>query len=141
MNFDVEHICFIVRDLDEAMERYRAVWGVTFERVFWSDQPTGTVRGKKVQYNGRLAFARTGAVNLELVQPGEGESIWREALQTRGECFHHIGIYVPDLASEVAGYAKKGIGVIQTGESEHVQFAYMDTAKPTGVIVEILQRR
>ena len=57
------------------------------------------------------------------------------------ECFHHIGIYVPDLAAEIAEYAEKGIGVIQTGESEHVQFAYMDTGKPTGVIVEILERR
>ena len=140
MKLDVEHVCFVVKDLDEAMERYRNVWGVNFERVFWSDQPTGTFRGKKVHYNGRLAFARTGGVNLELVQPGIGESIWREVLETKGECFHHLGIYVPDLAREVVAYEEKGIRVIQTGGSEHVRFAYMDTEKPTGVIVEILQR-
>ncbi len=141
MQFAVEHICFVVKDLEEAMERYRSVWGVKFERVFWSDQPKGTFRGKDEHYSGRLAFFRTGGVHYELVQPGEGMSIWREVLEAKGECFHHIGIFVPDLEAEIAGYAEKGIGVTQTGESEHVKFAYMDTEKPTGVIIEILQNK
>ncbi len=139
MRLEVEHLCFVVKDLEEAMERYRATWGVTFERVFWSDQPTGTFRGRDLHYSGRLAFFRAGAVHYELVQPGEGASIWREALEKNGESFHHIGIYVPDLAAEIAQYAEKGIGVIQTGESERVKFAYMDTQPSTGVTVEILQ--
>ena len=141
MQLAVEHICFVVKDLDEAMERYRAAWGIDFERVFWSDQPTGTFRGKKAHYSGRLAFFRAGPVHYELVQPGEGASIWREALEKNGESFHHVGIFVPDLAAEIAQYAEKGIGVIQTGESERVTFAYMDTQPSTGVLVEILQNK
>jgi hypothetical protein len=48
---------------------------------------------------------------------------------------------VLDLAAEIAQYAEKGIGVIQTGESERVTFAYMDTQPSTGVLVEILQNK
>ena len=141
MQLSVEHVCFVVKDLEEAMQRYRSIWGVDFERVFWSDQPTGTFRGKKVHYSGRLAFFRSGGVHYELVQPGEGPSVWREALESNGESFHHLGVFVPDLAAEIATYADKGIGVIQTGESDHVKFAYMDTVGPTGVLIEILQKK
>ena len=75
------------------------------------------------------------------IEPGEGESIWREFLNTRGESVHHLGVFVSDLDKEITNYQKNGIGILQTGENERVKLAYMDTEKISGIIVELIEKK
>ena len=98
-------------------------------------------RGKKSQCEAKLDFIKVGPVEIEFIEPGKGDSTWAEFLRTEGEGVHHLGIYVPDLESEIARFAKLGIKVIQTGGDENVKYAYIDTKKNIGVILELLERK
>jgi methylmalonyl-CoA/ethylmalonyl-CoA epimerase len=141
MQLDIAHVCIIVRDLERAMERFRSIWGTGPFRVLDSDHPDGIVHGKKIHYSGRVAFAQAGPIEIELIEPGEGESIWWEFLRDKGEGVHHVAVFVPDLQEEMAKYKEKDIEVLQTGETERVKLAYMDTKAFGGVIVELLEKK
>ncbi|HME43314.1 MAG TPA: VOC family protein [Syntrophorhabdales bacterium] len=137
----IEHVCIAVRDRKKAMERFSAVLGTSFSRVFDVVFPDGIVHGRRKEYEGKLAFCEAGGMEIELIEPGKGPSIWREFLRAKGEGVHHIGAFVSDLSEELARFEKMGIGVLQRGEDEHVKFAFMDTESMIGVILEILERK
>ncbi len=141
MQLDIQHVCFVVGDLEKAMERFRSYWGISPFRLLDSDHPEGIVHGENTPYKGKLAFAQAGPIEIELIEPTEGESIWREFLRTQGEGLHHLGVFVSNLDQELAMYRDKGIGVLMKGETDHVKLAYMDTRATAGVIVEILQKK
>lgn len=141
MQLQIAHVCIVVSDLEAAMERFRSLWAIGPFRVFDSEHPTGTVHGKETRYKGKIAFAQAGPIEIELIQPGEGESIWWEFLRRKGEGVHHVGVFVPDLHEELLQYQKKGIGPLQTGETERVKLAYLDTERIAGMIVELLERK
>ncbi len=141
MQLDIQHVCFVVKDLEKAMERFRSHWGIGSFRLLDSDHPEGIVHGKNVHYKGKLAFAQAGTIEIELIEPTEGESIWWEFLRANGEGVHHLGVYISDLEKELAMYKEKGIEVLMSGETDHVKLAYMDTKATAGVIVELLQKK
>ena len=141
MELDVSHVCFVVKNLEKAMERFRSLWNIGPFRFIGSDHPEGIVHGKNIHYRGKLAFFKAGPIEIELIEPTEGESIWQEFLRTQGEGIHHLGVVVPDLDKELDSFKEKGIGILMRGESEHVKLAYMDTASTAGIIVEIIQNK
>lgn len=141
MQLEIAHMCIVVSDLNRAMESCRSLWSIGPFRVFDFNPIAGTVRGKKKHYNGKIAFAQAGPIEIELIEPEEGESIWWECLHTRGESVHHLGVFVTDLDQEITKYKKNGIGILQTGENERVKLAYMDTEKILGIIVELIEKK
>lgn len=141
MSFEVKHVCMVVRNLEKAMEQLRSLWNIGPFRFIDSDHPEGIVHGKRTHYKGKLAFAQAGPIEIELIEPTEGESIWWEFLRTKGEGVHHLGVFVPDLDKELASYKEKGIRVLQSGETKDIKLAYMDTEAVAGVVVELLQKK
>jgi len=141
MQLDIKHVCLVVRDLEKAMEQLRSLWDIGPFRFIDSDHPEGIVRGKNIHYTGKLAFAKAGDIEIELIEPREGDGIWWEFLRNKGEGVHHFGIFVPNLDKELARFKEKGIRVLQSGESEHVKLAYMDTEGMLGVVIELLQNK
>jgi len=144
-NWKFHHVAVVVRDMDKAIEYYQSLGIATFQPEFMLDSSTYTdykVYGKTPDTidKTRMRFVQLGSFILELVQPVEGESIYKEFLKSKGEGFHHIAFSVDDLEGETAKLAKKGIPVItrvklQTGTG----FAYFDIGKVGNVIIELIQ--
>jgi len=89
----------------------------------------------------KLALAPVGSMKLELIQPLEGESIYKEFLEEKGEGVHHIASYeVDDLDRALAGFKELGIKVLQSGTWSGASFAYLDTEELLGTIVELVKR-
>jgi methylmalonyl-CoA/ethylmalonyl-CoA epimerase len=130
----------VVKDREKSMQQIRSLLGITGPfRLLDLDQPEAIVHGKKTPCKAKLAFAQVGPIEIELIEPGEGESIWSEFLHAKGEGVQHLGIFVSDLNKELAKFMEMGVGVLQSGESEHVKFAYLDTEGIVGVVIELLQ--
>jgi hypothetical protein len=97
------------------------------------------LRGEPKEYRMKIAFAKMGAIQLELIQP-LSESIYTEFLNEKGEGIHHIGCYVDDLDTAVAIVEKQGINVIQSGKRPGGGYAYLDTEGTMGAIFELIRR-
>jgi 4-hydroxyphenylpyruvate dioxygenase-like putative hemolysin len=76
-------------------------------------------------------------IQLELIQPLTGRSIYDEHLESRGEGLHHVKVYYADCAKAVADYARRGYPVIQSGKLDDDEHYYLDTEKDFGYIIEL----
>lgn len=79
---------------------------------------------------------------IELVEPGEGPSIYHHWLDTRGPGMHHIGFYVPDLDATIRRMEDAGFPAVQAGFGNGADgsggFAYFDTVATLGYYVEAI---
>jgi catechol 2,3-dioxygenase-like lactoylglutathione lyase family enzyme len=140
-------VSVMVRDLDAAKERFRTLLGVEA----WVDigidsaqMPGCTYYGKPVEHTARLSIGRRGAACFELVEPLSGPTVYRDALDRRGEAPHHIMVTLaPPQDFERAAQELAGRGIV-VGQSASIPglmaFAYFDGGQPlAGLFVEVIQ--
>jgi len=146
-NWEFHHVAVVVQDMDKAVKYYQSLGIGEFLPEFMLDSSTYTeyeVYGKTSDSidKTRMRFIQIGpSFKLELVQPLEGEPIYKEFLKSEGEGVHHIAYTVDDLDREIAKLAKKGIPIITRVKTQTGGFAYCDTRKVGNVIIELIQRR
>ena len=87
----------------------------------------------------RLAIAPWGTVDLELIQPLAGKTIYDEFLAAHGEGMHHLGCVIQRLTERIESLEKIGVQVLQSGKRPGVSWAYMDTAPLAGIIIELIE--
>jgi methylmalonyl-CoA epimerase len=97
----VSHLGVAVKDLEEAREFYRSVFGLESSAPLISED--GKMKGSLVEIGNTL---------IELLQPVGSEGVMAKFLEKRGEGFHHICYEVDDIGSEIESLRGKGIEVI-----------------------------
>jgi len=140
-NLEVDQVGIVVSDIEKAVRYFSSLWNVGPFRFLQVDVPDAILHGKQTPLRTKLAFAQVGPIELELIEPGEGESIYREFLRAKGEGLHHLRITVSDIEKEVAKWEERCIGILQSADTPMVRFAYMDTEGIIGTILELLQRK
>jgi len=141
---DVLQVGLVVRDLQRSMEAYWRLLGLGPWSIYTYAPPMlrdAMVRGRRVDYSMQIASTMAGPVQIELIQPLEGPSIYVEHLSQKGEGLHHIQSRVENIEEALAAFAKLGIGVLMSGKWGEGEFYYLDTESAIGVIYEIFRRR
>jgi hypothetical protein len=97
--------------------------------------------GQPARHSVRAAFADLGTIELELIQPIEGTSIWNTFLTEHGPGIHHIRFNVPNHERLSAYLQDKGIGKTQEGlgAREGSNWDNYDTESRLGFTIEILE--
>jgi glyoxalase/bleomycin resistance protein/dioxygenase superfamily protein len=86
-----------------------------------------------------IGISWIGDMQLELIEPVYGPTIYEAFIQKHGEGLHHIKERIADDAIEgvVKEYGDKGIGVTQTGQFETDFHYYLDTEPKLDFIYEL----
>lgn len=137
---DVIQVAYVVRDIDRAMKNHWESFGIGPWDVYTFGPPAvrdSVVRGKPSDHTYLLAITWLREVQLELMQPLTGRSIYDEHLEKKGEGVHHIKLYYPNCDKALADFARKGIKVIQSGKIDDDEFYYLDTERLLGYVLEI----
>ncbi len=135
-------IGIVVRDLQKAVDNYWEKLGigpwitVRIEPPLLRDL---TLRGKPVEASMMAAIAQSGNIQLELIQPLEGPSIWKEFLETRGGGLHHVQSLDQDPKAALAAFREMGVDVLMSGRIGDNIFYYMDTEPLLGTIYEFIR--
>lgn len=139
----------VVRDLDSTVEKLSSAFGMGPWRYFeWPldrEDMKGMYRGKPGNFRFREAFVKLGHVEVEIIQPLEGDSVYSEFLEKKGEGLHHIRLDVPDVDEAVRSWADEGMEIIQwgTGLRPGTRWAYLNTAELPGfggILFEIMTK-
>ena len=130
---------FVVGDLDAAEQALRATLGCgEFVNLPASDLDY-ELRGESVSCALALGFARSGNVQIELLQPVRGRGLHTEFLATNGPGAHHLGFIVDDRDEIAALGVAAGAPMVMSGAFGSLRFGYLDTFAVLGVYVEIVE--
>ena len=100
----------------------------------YGNTPAATVKA-------RTRTARIGSAEIEFIQPLEGEAIYRESLDRKGEGIIDLTFAVDDLEKETDKLVGKGISVALSGKPQTGgAFAYFDTRRDGGdTMIKLMQ--
>lgn len=127
----VDQVGFVVADLDRALETFEPLFGPF--RVGQATVAGARYRGREADVTLRLATARSGPLEIELIQPVSGESPHVEFLARGGNGLHHVRFRVTGLDDLVARFEREGHELIwykRLGDS--IAFAYLESPPARG---------
>lgn len=102
----LDHVAILVRDLDQALPRFKEVLGVEDSEVI---MVRGLEDGDDVV---NTAFLDLGGVRLEVFAPAKPDGAMRKALEKRGEGLHHICFSTPSLDDELRRARELGLRLV-----------------------------
>jgi 4-hydroxyphenylpyruvate dioxygenase-like putative hemolysin len=138
----VEQIGIVVRDADLAAEFFTSTFG-------WGPFKISEVEMKGFTYDGRagdcrlkMAFARSGSVEIELIEVLEGETPHSDFVRRHGEGMQHLRFRVDDCDAITAALAREGVDPLFHQRFPGIAaFAYMKTDKTSGLMVELFEMK
>lgn len=96
------------------------------------------LRGSRVSCALELGFARSGNMQIELLQPVRGQGLHVEFLATNGPGLHHLGFIVDDFDAVVALGSESGFPNVMGSQFGSLRFCYLDTWDALGLYVELV---
>ncbi len=138
----ITQIGILVHDIEKTSRAYADFFGV--EMPQWTitdlvDQAQTEYRGKRSEARAKLAFFDMGSLQLELIEPDNNKSTWRESLDKNGEGPHHIAFVVEGMKDKIAALERNQMPLLQRGEYTGGRYAYIDTLGELKVIIELLE--
>jgi hypothetical protein len=142
----VVQVGIVVRDVKKTMEAWTSRFVLENPRIVdWPVEgtdlgKTATYRGRYGDFRMRLGFVETGSVQIEFIEPLEGDNIYSEFLAEHGEGIHHLLFEVPDPEGVSV---QLGAPIIQSGGSTlkpGAIFAYLDTQEMLSAMIELRTR-
>lgn len=130
---------YVVDDIGAAQSAMRAALGCSAFATLPAMNLPYRYRGRDVECALELAFARSGRVQVELLQPVSGDGIHVEFLARNGPGAHHLGFLVDDLGAELAHARDRGFADVMSGGFGALRFAYLDTWDAFGAYVELVE--
>lgn len=134
-------ICLVVKDIEKAAASWSAIFGVPtppiHEANFMPD-PDQTYRGNQANYKVKVTSIQGPGFVIELHEPDENPSTFREFLDKHGNGVHHLGFEVGKQRDAIveeltlSGYDSRTVGYYP-GSS----WTIMDTEDDLGVNLNI----
>ena len=137
-------LAWVTDDLDATERSLGAAFGVHA----WTRLPdiafepaTCTYRGAPADFVADISLAYAGDLQLELIRPVRGESLYTEHLAAHGPGMHHVCCEVDDLDAALARAADEGIEAVQQGSMAGglIRFAYLDLGTSGAGLLELAQ--
>jgi methylmalonyl-CoA/ethylmalonyl-CoA epimerase len=139
-------IGIVVPDLDQTTRLLTTLFGIgPFRSVQWPTSPEAKYQYRGVDEHIRIAqaFVQLGAVEIELIQPLEGErNAYKQFFDETGGGIHHVLFEVKDIDPVLEELARSGVSVLQsgTGIRPGTRWALLDTQELLGFLVELRHR-
>jgi catechol 2,3-dioxygenase-like lactoylglutathione lyase family enzyme len=135
----IHQLGYVVSDIEKASEHYASVFGIgPFSPAMEVDMSGAIYRGKPTQTKIKVAFAKSGDLELELIQPVEGENPYFDYLASHGDGIHHLAFLVDDMEPILEDYAARGLEPTFHHDMGVMDFAYFDTSEAGGLWIEFL---
>jgi len=136
---EVHHICLVVGNIKEAIERIARSFETPKIKMTESAS-MARLEGKDVgKYQLKAAVVKlANNLTIELLEIAEGRSVEQDWLRRHGSTIHHIAIVTENLEEEASKWVRKEIKILQ---EDHGMLVYLDTENILGMNVELVHPR
>jgi methylmalonyl-CoA/ethylmalonyl-CoA epimerase len=138
----LHHVGVVVRDIEAAIAYLETLGFGPFKfdddhKVFAIDFE-GELHGKPAQWTTKISNALMGEVELELLEPSEGDQALQETLDAQGEGLHHIGWLTTDLKGDIERATAKGAKIWTTSiKPGQPGFVYFEGSEIGNIAIEL----
>jgi catechol 2,3-dioxygenase-like lactoylglutathione lyase family enzyme len=138
----LHHVGVVVRDIEKAIAYLEALGFGPFkfddEHKVFALEFEGELHGKPAKWTTKISYALMGDVELELLEPFEGEQALKETLDTQGEGLHHIGWLTTDLKGDIERALAKGATIwTQSIKPGQPGFVYFEGTEVGNLAIEL----
>lgn len=138
----VTQVGIIVRDIESKARAWSEILGLPMPNIIVTD----TVDKAQTEYDGKptiarakLAFFHMGQLDVELIEPMDSPSTWKDQLDQHGDSLHHIAFVIMGMQEKIAYLDSKGVPLVQRGEYTGGRYAYLDGVAQLGTVLELLE--
>lgn len=138
----VTQVGIVVADIDSARQSLAKVLGLPVPDVMVTghqEEAHTVYRGQPTGARAKLAFFQTGQCVIELIEPLEGPSTWREQLEKHGNSIHHVAFQVKGMDQIIEGLEAEGGETVQRGDYTGGRYGYVDATSQFGAVIELLE--
>jgi catechol 2,3-dioxygenase-like lactoylglutathione lyase family enzyme len=137
-------VAWVIEDIVAA----ESLWGSAFGIAKWTRIPdvrfgpdTCTYRGEPADFVAHISMAYAGDLQLELIQPVSGASLYTEFLAASGPGLHHVCFETDDMEASLAEAQGAGLAVLQEGSMADgaIRFAYVDGSAGGAPYIELAE--
>lgn len=137
----LHHVGIVVADMEAAADDYRRRWGVETVDVTEMTFPGVTYEGREIALTATYGFVRTGASEIEFIQPGSTPSPYADFLDRNGgDGVHHLAYVVERAEAYLEQLAEAGAPDVLLDAplgDDGGRFVYVDGAAH-GPVVELI---
>ena len=133
----------LVNDIEKSSQEFADFLGMDKPKWSW----TGSYEDAKTEFMGqpsaarcKLAFFKVGSqLDIELLEPDNEPSTWRNDLNKNGEGVHHLAFFIKGMNEKIQLCEKNGMKLLQKGEYPGGRYAYIDANNTIKTLVELLE--
>jgi catechol 2,3-dioxygenase-like lactoylglutathione lyase family enzyme len=132
------HAGLVVADMAAASADFERRWGVATTAVAEMTFVDAAYRGEPTTFTARYGFIRTGASEVELIEPIDGRSPYGDIRETHGEGIHHLAYMVDAIDPYLGRLAVDGPLLLDAAIPPDGRFVYVDGAAH-GTVIELIE--
>jgi catechol 2,3-dioxygenase-like lactoylglutathione lyase family enzyme len=147
LNNGVAQIAMVVKDLDVTVMHYYKHFGIAPWHFYTYKKPLVkrmSYHGKPASHSFRIALSYFGPTRIELIEAGQGDSVYKDFVEKHGYGVQHLGFLVEDMQKALEQAQQAGLEMIQDGSGfgpdGDGHYAYLDTEETLGITIELIQR-
>lgn len=142
----LNQVCIVVKsDIEKVAENYWNILGIGPWDISTLEPPTlfdESYLGKPANYGFKVGLCRCGPCELELIQPLEGDSMYKDFIAKHGEGLQHLQ-YLANTMDEarkhVQLFGEQGFPMIMDGYLGDGYYAYIDTTSALKCVWEVVK--
>jgi len=143
----LEQVCMAVHDLQSTMESLWYTFGIGPWNIYTMDADSlrdTMYYGKPARFGFKVARTKNkvGGMEIELIEPLEGNTIYHDFLRDHGEGIHHLGWHTVEsleaFGETSRALEKEGFPCMMSGRTLRSAFAYFDTTKVLRTVIELI---
>ena len=139
----VTQIGILVNDIEKSSQDYADFLGMDKPQWMLTDgyeKTQAEYMGKPSNARAKLAFFKVGeTLTIELIEPDNEPSTWRDDLNKNGEGVHHIAFGIKGMKEKIAVCERNGMPLLQKGEYTGGRYAYLDSKSTLKTLIELLE--
>jgi methylmalonyl-CoA/ethylmalonyl-CoA epimerase len=138
---EIIQVGILVSDVEQAARKLEKLIGIGPFQILEPEYRDLTLHGRPARFKIRIALAKAGPIQIELMQPLSGETIYDEYARRKGYGLHHLAIRAENMNESITEMKARGFKVIQSGNRPGTKWAYLDTEEQTGIIFELVEKK
>ncbi|MCG2722542.1 MAG: VOC family protein [Thermodesulfovibrionales bacterium] len=136
----------VVGNLNEAIDYYSGIFGLGPFQTIEFAPAQHWVKGKPTPIRLNIGMCQWGPLQLELIEPLEGDAPHKWFLEEKGEGMQHLGFIVDNYDEWLDYLSENRIDVLMNAETDvegmgHVRAAYVQSDSTGGVLFELIEVR